>query len=481
MKNILFVDDQADLWIDRFNLYLAGHGLQFFKEVNPRRCLKRIRDEKPDAVLLDIMFPSATRRMAAIGKTVLADIKKEFPSLPVIMITTTLTDPSINLKEGDYPGAYSMFAKDRFEEDSAEAASELADELLRAITDAAAGTTGHERKMDFVVGTSARMVEIAETIVKVSAHNTAILISGESGTGKELIARAIHQLSPRHNGPFMVLNCGAIPHSLLESELFGHDKGAFTGARTQGHAGLFERGQDGTVFLDEVQNMSAETQRAVLRVLQDQEITRLGGTKSINVNIRLISATNRNLTNEVEKGAFRADLYYRLKVVEIDLPPLRERNSDIPELFAHFVDKLNRKLGKHISTKLRPDLHDLLRAYTWPGNIRELENTIESAMVTTRANVLTPGLFQLDSNSVDLVVDVLRLAKELLEGQLDWSGLKDIHGTTRGAILVELVKLVERKNRKPPTSAQLAEILRINDANMRRILSQSGISLRSRQ
>jgi DNA-binding NtrC family response regulator len=158
-----------------------------------------------------------------------------------------------------------------------------------------------------------------------------------------------------------------------------------------------------------------------------------------------ISATNQNLANEVERGTFRSDLYYRLKVVEIDLPPLRERASDIPELFAYFVDKLNRKLDKHISTTLRRDLHDLLRPHTWLGNIRELENAIESAMVTTRANVLTPSLFALDSNSTELGLDVFKLAGELLEGRLKWNGLKDIHGITRGAILTALLNLIERE------------------------------------
>jgi two-component system nitrogen regulation response regulator GlnG len=210
-----------------------------------------------------------------------------------------------------------------------------------------------------------------------------VLIEGESGTGKELIARAIHSHSSRWSGPFVALNCSAVPRDLLESELFGHERGAFTGAAEQ-RAGMFEVANGGTLFLDEVGDMPLELQAKLLRVLQEKEVTRLGGRDVIKVDSRIIAATNQDLDRAVQQGRFREDLYFRLKVVPITVPPLRQRRGDIPDLVAYFIDKINGEMGTNI-TGVSPEASALLNAHPWPGNVRELENTL------VRAAVLAPG------------------------------------------------------------------------------------------
>jgi two-component system response regulator PilR (NtrC family) len=238
----------------------------------------------------------------------------------------------------------------------------------------------YDHKFDVrnIVGKSKVIHQIFDIIKRVSSSKSTILISGESGTGKELIARAIHQNSPRNHKPFVTVSCGAIPENLLESELFGHMKGAFTGAIAN-KIGLFELADQGTLFLDEIGELPLLIQVKLLRVLQERQFKRVGGTKDISVDVRIVAATNRDLRRMVGENAFREDLFYRLNVIPIHIPPLRERKEDIPLLIEHFLEKYNREIGKHF-THLTDEAKVQLLAYNWPGNIRELENAIERAV-----------------------------------------------------------------------------------------------------
>lgn len=242
------------------------------------------------------------------------------------------------------------------------------------------------RRFEQIIGRSPVMESVLALVERVAPTDATVLIQGDTGTGKELIAKAIHTLSPRYGRPLVKINCAAIPLDLLESELFGHEKGAFTGAVTQ-KVGRFELAERGTLFLDEVGDMPMALQPKLLRVLQEQEVERLGGTRTHRVDARVVAATNRDLTEMVASGTFRADLFYRLNVFPILLPPLRERRDDIPDLVAHCVDTCARRLNKHIQ-HIPPAAMSALRAYDWPGNIRELRNVIERAVIMSDDGVL---------------------------------------------------------------------------------------------
>ncbi len=247
-------------------------------------------------------------------------------------------------------------------------------------------------KFDNIVGTSSKMQEVYKIIERVASSNATVLIRGESGTGKELVARAIHYNSPRANKQFVAVSCAALPETLLESELFGHEKGSFTGATGQ-KAGRFELAHQGTLFLDEVPEISPAVQVKLLRALQEREFERVGGTKTVKVDVRLIAATNRDLEQLVADGAFRADLYYRLQVIQVFLPALRERTDDIPSLVEHFIEKFNKENGKGVKY-LSPEAMEMVMKYNWPGNIRELENAIERCVVLAdpASDMITPDL-----------------------------------------------------------------------------------------
>jgi formate hydrogenlyase transcriptional activator len=252
----------------------------------------------------------------------------------------------------------------------------------------------YDRRFEQVIGNSPALEAVLEQVERVAPTGSTVLIQGETGTGKELIARAIHNISPRCGRAFVKLNCAAIPLDLLESELFGHEKGAFTGAIAQ-KIGRFELADKGTLFLDEVGDIPASLQPKLLRVLQEQEFERLGSARTHQADVRLVAATNRDLTDMVSRGQFRSDLYYRLNVFPVLLPPLRERHEDIPALVMHFVEVLGHRMGKQIK-HIPPETMSALRSYEWPGNIRELQNLIERAVILSNHGVLpnplpTPG------------------------------------------------------------------------------------------
>jgi formate hydrogenlyase transcriptional activator len=251
----------------------------------------------------------------------------------------------------------------------------------------------HETASNGIIGTSRPLKLVMDQVGVVAPTASTVLIQGETGTGKELIAQAIHNLSPRRNGPFVKLNCAAIPAGLIESELFGHERGAFTGALTQ-RIGRFEMANGGTLFLDEIGDLALDLQVKLLRVLQEQEFERLGGARSIQVNVRLVAATNRDLAQMVEEKQFRADLYYRLSVFPISLPPLRDRREDIPELVRHFIVKYAERLNKVVED-IAPETMEAMIAYDWPGNIRQLQNFIEHGVIVSAGSVFQPPLNQL--------------------------------------------------------------------------------------
>jgi len=267
-------------------------------------------------------------------------------------------------------------------------------ELLKEVSFLRKELTKQYRFHD-LVSKSPKMQKIFELARTVAKSNSNILILGESGTGKELLARAIHNESPRANGPFVAVSCVAIPDTLLESELFGHEKGAFTDAISQ-KKGKFELAHGGTLFLDEIGDISPKMQLTLLRVLEEKEFTRVGGTKPIKVDVRIIAATNRDLQKAVQEGRFRDDLYYRLNVITIHLPPLRERKEDIPLLVQHFIEKFNLQMGKKVE-RISDEALRMLMQYDWPGNVRELENTIERAMVITKGKAITPEDIEIPS------------------------------------------------------------------------------------
>ena len=338
-------------------------------------CLKIMREEMPDLVVMDIQMPGID------GIETLKRIKQEDSRIPVVMMTAhgTIERAVNSMKLGAYDFLTKPFARDRL---LVTVNNALLNSSLKREVAELRSELKNKYEFDNIIGQSGVMQDVFRALEKVVNSNVTVLITGESGTGKELIARAIHFHSKiRANKPFVAVNCSALPESLLESELFGHEKGAFTGAAGR-RLGKFEQANGGTIFLDEIGLMTPATQSKILRILQEREFERVGGNELIKVDVRVISATNKNLEDEMKKGEFREDLFYRISVFPIKLPPLRERKDDIPILSAFFLKKYSEQENKEIEG-ISPDALDLLLAYNWPGNVRELENAIERAIVLT--------------------------------------------------------------------------------------------------
>ena len=332
-------------------------------------------------VLSDIRLPDRD------GLEVLKQIKKDFPKTQVILITgyATLDQAVEAVKTGAFYYLAKPFTPDQVSAIVHRAVEhlQLSGENQRLREDLA-----KNHSFDGIVGISAQRKELLQAISKVSRIDCNVLIQGESGTGKELVARSIHRHSQRQEYPFVDLNCGGFSEDLIANELFGHEKGAFTGADST-KIGLMEAAQGGTLFLDEIEEMPLSMQVKLLRVIQERKLFRLGGTKPISLDIRLISATNRELEKEIKEGRFREDLFYRLKVVLIKVPPLRERKEDIPVLINHFIEKFNRAYKKKVRGFSREALEILMR-YSFPGNVRELENIVASALALSEGDLIGP-------------------------------------------------------------------------------------------
>src|SRR6476646_9605006 len=344
--------------------------------------LKVAQHESPDLVLLDVRMPDLS------GLEVLDQLKKNGDARAVIMITA---DPQLDdVKAALKLGAYDFIGKPLdFEELHVTIKNALETTRLRTEVQSLRGEVHRRAGYHNVVGVSGKMTEVLNFVRKVAASEaTTILIQGESGTGKDLIAKAIHYESSRAEKAFVAINCSAIPETLMEAELFGHEKGAFTDAK-QMKKGLFETANGGTLFLDEIGELSPLLQAKLLRVLEDQVIRRIGGVRDMQVDVRVIAASNRDLEKAVREGQFRQDLYYRLAIIAIFIPPLRERTEDILPLVDFFIDWYNRKFKKSIRG-ISPETRRLLLAHNWPGNVRELKNSIERAMILEDGSVLTP-------------------------------------------------------------------------------------------
>ncbi|RPH86756.1 MAG: sigma-54-dependent Fis family transcriptional regulator, partial [Desulfobacteraceae bacterium] len=376
---ILIVDDEQIVRESLTN-WLKEENYQVEAAENGTLALEKIRQGPFQVVLLDLKMPGMD------GIQVLTELKKDFPDIEVIIMTAY---GSVNTAvEAIKAGAYDYIVKPFDPEEVALLIKKIL-EHKNLILENILLRQKLEDKYEFedLIGKSAVMQQLFELIRNVAPTSATVLINGESGTGKELVAKAIHAISPRRFEPFIALSCGALPDTLLESELFGYEKGAFTGA-AHTKKGRFEMADGGTLFLDEVGEITLKTQIDLLRVLQEKAFRRLGGTELIKVDVRIISATNRDLPQAITQGLFRSDLYYRLNVVGLHLPSLRERREDIPLLAKHFLRRYTIEINKKIE-RLAPAALELLMEYNWPGNVRELENAIERAVVISPGHELT--------------------------------------------------------------------------------------------
>jgi DNA-binding NtrC family response regulator len=381
MGRILIVEDDKGTR-EALGSALAVEGHDILQAVNGREGLRMAVEADVDVVVSDMRMPEMD------GLSLLEGLKKEKPDVEVIVVTAygTVETAVTAMKKGAYDfiekpirdlGEIRELVRKAFEKRTLVRENVSLREQLR-----------DKYRFDNIVGNSPRIAEVFQVVAQVAPTQATVLVTGESGTGKELIANAIHYNSLRAGKPFIKVNCASLSETLLESELFGHERGAFTGAVAQ-RSGRFEIADGGTLFLDEIGTLSPTVQVKLLRVLQEREFERVGGNKPIKVDVRLVVATNRDLGAAVERGEFREDLYYRVNVVKIALPALRERKEDIPLLVAHFISKYSAKNNRNV-TGVTDEALELLRAYDYPGNIRELENIIENAVVLTSTPKVTP-------------------------------------------------------------------------------------------
>jgi DNA-binding NtrC family response regulator len=390
MAKALVVDDEPNLR-RVLAAMLKREGYEVTVAEDGVQALAELRKNGADVVVTDQVMP----KMDGISllKAVLAD----FPEVPVIMITAHGTvDSAVEaIKLGAFDYITKPFEQDELKRVIAKAVR------TRDLSKTSVPAPSDEKARQALVGASASMQEVFKILDKVADTPSTVLITGESGTGKELVATALHAGSSRRTKPFIRINCAAIPKDLMESELFGYERGAFTGAVTS-KPGRFELADDGTLFLDEIAEIPPEMQVKLLRALQESEFERVGGIKTLKVDVRLIAATNRDLKKEVAEGRFREDLFYRLNVVPIALPPLRDRTDDIPALVRHFVDKYNKRLNKKVQG-IEPDALEVLQEYDWPGNIRELENLMERMLLFAEGPVLLASDLPEPLKTVDTV------------------------------------------------------------------------------
>ncbi|MDD3579956.1 MAG: sigma-54 dependent transcriptional regulator [Desulfobacca sp.] len=383
-KTILVVDDEPNI-LSTVSGILQDEGFEVLTALEGGTAHNLVAEESPDLVLLDIALPGQD------GLEILKQLKENYPLLPVVMLSAYGSVE--NAVQATRLGAYDFIEKPPHADKiiltvrNALEMARLTEENLRLRQKA---TPTQE-----IIGKSPAIQTLREQVKIVAPTNAWVLITGENGTGKELVARAIHRHSKRRHKTFVEVNCAAIPEELIESELFGHEKGAFTGAATK-RRGKFDQAHEGTLFLDEIGDMSLKTQAKVLRILQEQRFERVGGSRPIQVDVRVIAATNKNLEEEIERGTFRADLYYRINVIPIEVPPLRERRQDIPLLIEYFLKELAAE-PEGQQKIITPEAVEILQNQPWPGNVRELKNCIQ------RLAILSPGW----------VIDVEHLPREL--------------------------------------------------------------------
>ena len=454
-KRILAVDDEAKM-LRVLELQLSSAGYKVSKAETAEVGLKLLEaateEGRPFALAItDLRLPGMD------GLSFLREVRKSHNGLPVVVMTAfgTVETAVEAMKAGanDYllkPFSLEdmMITIDKVLELQALRSEnrQLKDELTR--------------RYDFgrIIGHGEKMREVFETAQRVAPTRATVLLGGESGTGKGMLARAIHLNSPRRDAPFIKINCSAIPENLMESELFGYEKGAFTGA-IRSHPGKFEQADGGTVFLDEIGDVPPAVQVKLLRVLQEREFERLGGSKTIHVDVRIIAATNQDLRAALEEGAFREDLYYRLNVVPINLPPLRSRKEDIPYLVDHFLERFAADTGNRV-TGVAPEALEKLTAYRWPGNVRELENIMQRSMVLAKGDIIEPS---------DVVLDETAGSGASTNGDIGFLP----EGMTLDEFEQELIR--EAMRRADDNKSQAARLLGLTRNALRYRLSQMGM------
>ncbi|MDQ3168584.1 MAG: sigma-54 dependent transcriptional regulator [Acidobacteriota bacterium] len=380
-SRILVVDDEPSMR-ELLSIVLRREGHDVFTAPNGKTAIEILEREPIDLLISDIKMPDMS------GVDVLKAAKLLDPDLVGIMVTAFASVE--NAVEAMHLGAYDYVSKPfNVDELRLRISKALERKRLAAENDLLRRVLQTTHRFSNIIGKSAAMQSLFQLIETIAPTTSTVLLSGESGTGKELVARAIHFNSPRKDRPFVAVNCGALPETLLESELFGHMKGSFTGADSN-RKGLVEVADKGTIFLDEIGEMSPMMQVKLLRVLQERKFRRVGGSEEIDADIRVITATNRDLAQRVEDGKFREDLYYRINVIPVHLPPLREREGDVALLAEHFVARFSQAMGKSVRA-IADDARELLEAYPWPGNIRELENAMERAVALEGSDVIETG------------------------------------------------------------------------------------------
>lgn len=445
---ILVVDDELSMR-ELLEYMLEKQGYGVLVAANGKEAISKIEKNPYDLLLCDIRLGDMT------GLEVLKASKKKNPHVTVIMISAfATTETAVEaMNQGAFDYVPKPFENEELLRTIANALERKTLEIDRQAIEDELKESVHFGK---IVGNSPRMQHIYEMIRQVAKTRTSVLITGESGTGKELIAKAIHEQSDRADEPFVTINCGGIPENLLESEFFGHRKGSFTGASSD-KQGLMEIAHKGTLFLDEIAELSLPMQVKLLRAVQERIFRPVGGTKDISVDIRIVSATNKKLEDEVIEGNFREDLFYRLNVIEIKIPPLRERKGDLLPLAQHFLEKFSRELGKQV-TKFSSYAIDLLKKYDFPGNIRELENLIERSVALSNTNILLPDSLAMSIHK-----------KRWIEGVRNRRF--DVDEVARGVALDSILEEIER--------AYIEKAMECADGNKNKAADLLGLSLRS--
>lgn len=423
-EKILVVDDEPEMgWL--FSKILGEEGYKVLTACTGQEGITKVKEEMPDLVFLDIRFPGMD------GIEVLKEIRRFDKDLLVIMLTgyESVKTAVAAMKLG----AYDYLSKP-IDNEKIKIVIENALKTRRLTREVGDLQKEIRKRFAFerIIGNSLQMEKVFDLIKRVATYDVTVLLRGASGTGKELIAQAIHYASSRSRGPFVAIDCATLPETLVESEIFGYERGAFTGAEAR-KLGKFELAQGGTLFLDEIGNLSPNTQVKLLRALQEKKIERLGGKRPIGVDVRVIAATSVNLEEAMEKGLFREDLYHRLNVFPIRLPLLREREGDVPLLAEYFLAEFNKELKKEVK-KISEEARELLVKYSWPGNVRELENTIKSAVLLAEDTILPQHLPQ----KIQAVRDEVRLSE--LKGPL-----KEVSKRATQKIEKELITKVLRE------------------------------------
>ncbi len=450
-KTVLIIDDETNARAG-LKRVLEHLGCSVIEAVSGSDGLEIFRKNKIDLVISDLRMPGDD------GMSVLNSLQKEAPEIPVVLITAYGSGEAA--KNALVKGAYDFISKP-FDIDTIELVVQRALKLLdlKSENESLKSFIGEKNALSSIVGDSSQIKQLFQIVKQVAPTKSNVLIEGESGTGKELIARAIHNLSPRCDKTFVPLHCASFQENLLESELFGHEKGSFTGAVAR-RIGRFELADKGTLFLDEVSTIPLSIQVKLLRVLQERVFERVGGTETIETDVRIVAATNMSLAKLIEEGKFREDLYYRLNVVNLKIPPLRERPDDIKLLVNHFLNKFNRETGKKIVVS--PFTKEILESYAWPGNVRELQNAIESLVVLCQGREITPR---------DLPQHILGSTNKKITKAAD-KEYPDFDNMT----LPEIEKwMILRKLEKIKTKSDVAKQLGISRRNLYRKLNEYGV------